>query len=104
MTITTTFSNGFTDTYKGDRDVKAAWAIIEKLTGKAIASGHSIDAVRAEKTAQQNLRDFTFESAPELCKPVTKFQSKKVQMARKKHNEQVMATRRAAVTIEVIDL
>lgn len=57
MTITATFSNGFTDAYKGDRDVKAAWAIINKATGAVIKSGHSLDAAKAARTASGNLRE-----------------------------------------------
>ena len=49
MTITAKFSNGFTDTYKGTRDVKAAWMITNKATGEVINSGHSLDRVRAQK-------------------------------------------------------
>jgi len=52
MTITATFSNGHTDTYKGSRDVKAAWMLIEIETGKVIKSGHSMTAASAEKTAK----------------------------------------------------
>jgi hypothetical protein len=51
MTITATFSNGTTDTYKGHRPVKAAWAIIRKSDGKTIVSGHSLDRAKAAKTA-----------------------------------------------------
>jgi len=47
-----TFSNGFTDTYKGYRDVKAAWMITNKATGEVIASGHSLDRAKAAKTSQ----------------------------------------------------
>jgi hypothetical protein len=53
--ITATFSNGFTDTYKGHRDVKAAWMITEKSTGQVIASGHSLDFEKASKTAASNI-------------------------------------------------
>ena len=47
-----TFSNGFTDTYKGHRAVKAAWMITNKATGEVVASGHSLDRAKAAKTAQ----------------------------------------------------
>jgi len=57
MTITATFSNGYADTYKGNRDVKAAWAVIRKSDGKVIASGHSLDRIKAEKTARGNMSD-----------------------------------------------
>ena len=60
--ITAKFSNGFTDTYKGNRAVKAAWMITRKDTGEVLASGHSLDRVRAQKTAegkQREQRDIT---------------------------------------------
>lgn len=52
--ITATFSNGYSDTYKGSRPVKAAWAIVRKADGKVLASGHSLDRAKAEKTAHGN--------------------------------------------------
>ena len=52
MPITATFSNGFTDTYKGYRNVRAAWMITDRETGEVICSGHSLDADRAHKTAE----------------------------------------------------
>lgn len=55
MNITATFSNGFADTYKGDRAVKAAWAIIDRATGKVLNSGHSLDRAKAQKTAEGNV-------------------------------------------------
>lgn len=45
------FSNGFVDTYKGNRDVKAAWMIFDIASGKKIASGHSLTKEAAEKTS-----------------------------------------------------
>ena len=51
--ITATFSNGHTDTYKGKRDVKAAWMVIT-ADGK-IHSGHSLDRAAAEGTARTYL-------------------------------------------------
>ena len=52
MAITATFSNGFTDTYKGTRPVKAAWLITDKATGEVLNSGHSLDIIKARKTAE----------------------------------------------------
>ena len=49
---TATFSTGATDTYKGKRDVKAAWGII--INGEVVCSGHSLDRARAQKTAESN--------------------------------------------------
>ena len=45
------FSNGFTDEYKGKRAVTAAWMITDK-DGEVVASGHSLDKNRAEKTSR----------------------------------------------------
>lgn len=53
--VTATFSNGFTDTYKGTRDVTAAWAIIERDTGRVVKSGHSLTREKAAKTASSNM-------------------------------------------------
>ncbi len=49
------FSNGHTDQYKGARDVRAAWMITEKETGRVVASGHSLSRANAEKTARSSL-------------------------------------------------
>lgn len=58
MTITATFSNGYTDTYKGKREVTAAWAIIRKADGKVMMSGHSMDTAKALKTGTGNIRTY----------------------------------------------
>jgi len=50
--ITVEFSNGFKDTYKGKRKVKAAWALINRETNETLASGHSISVKAAESTAK----------------------------------------------------
>lgn len=55
--IVATFSNGFTDTYNGHRAVKAAWMLTRKDNGKVIASGHSMDAEKARKTAMGHARE-----------------------------------------------
>lgn len=52
---TAIFSNGYTDVYKGNRDVKAAWAVIEIATGKVVDSGHSLTKAAAEKTARTSI-------------------------------------------------
>ena len=53
------FSNGHTDEYKGDRDVKAAWMIVDRETGEVLNSGHSRDLITAHKTADNNIGDLT---------------------------------------------
>lgn len=54
--ITATFSNGHTDTYKGTRPVKAAWAIIRKSDSAVMMTGHSLDRAKAQATAEGNFR------------------------------------------------
>jgi hypothetical protein len=39
---TATFTNGFTSTYKGNRAVKAAWALIDNESNTTINSGYSM--------------------------------------------------------------
>lgn len=58
--ITAKFSNGFEDTYKGHRDVKAAWMITRAEDGKVLASGHSLDRVKADKTAGGTLQQLGY--------------------------------------------
>ena len=60
MTRTAKFSNGFEDTYKGSRPVTAAWMITRKDTGEVMASGHSLDRVKAQKTAEGNTNELTY--------------------------------------------
>lgn len=48
------FSNGHTDEYKGNRLVKAAWMVI--YPNGHIDSGHSLDRVKAHKTASGTIR------------------------------------------------
>lgn len=50
----TVFSDGTVDVYKGKRDVQAGWAIL--IDGKVRMSGHSMDRMKAEKTARGNAR------------------------------------------------
>lgn len=49
---TSTFSNGHVDAYKGNRDVRAGWAIIDNVTGETVRSGHSLNEELARKAAQ----------------------------------------------------
>ena len=51
------FSNGFTREYKGDRNVKAAWAIINKDTNEAILSGFSMRTATAEGSARNRRKE-----------------------------------------------
>ena len=123
MNITAIFSNGFTDIYKGDRAVKAAWAIIDRATGEVINSGHSLDRLKAQKTAEGNLRNTKVPGVDHLGYAYTgrAMPGYHAGQARnyygwtgkgdraalaflKAHNADITARKRAAVTIEVIDL
>lgn len=52
-----TFSNGHTDRYQGKRNVKAGWMIV--TPDGAIKTGHSMDAIKAEKTARATAAEFS---------------------------------------------
>lgn len=128
MTIVAKFSNGFEDTYKGKRAVKAAWAIIRKADGEVLNSGHSLDRVKAEKTARANMAyagTDTGVNMPKLDVPQRLyaganygylfdtaakhgFTGKRSMSAykafAKAHNAKRQALIEAAVTIEIVDL
>ena len=55
--IVASFSNGFTREYKGDRKVKAAWAIINKDTNETILSGFSMRTDLAYSSARNRRRE-----------------------------------------------
>lgn len=109
--IIATFSNGTTDIYGGKRAVKAAWAIISRATGETIISGHSLDRVRAAKTASgkiQNLNghwagmkygdQFWYSSSSDWRDNAAK------KRAKREHDATRRAMLEAAVKIEIIDL
>lgn len=109
--IIATFSNGTTDIYAGDRDVTAAWAIFHRATGELIDSGHSLDRVRAAKTASgklQHLSGRLIGLTPEDKMYYTKGSdwrdSTKVKRDKRNHNAERLAMISAAVRIEVVDL
>lgn len=108
MTITATFSNGFIDTYKGDRDVRAAWAIISKADGKVLKSGHSIDRAKAASTAAGKLQEL--HCVIEYGHPLYYLEGRsyldtaKTRRAKRQHNADRLAYIAERVTIEIIDL
>lgn len=111
MTITATFSNGQTDTYKGSREVKAAWAIIRKADGAIIKSGHSLDAVKAANTAEGNLQHIFFERDLGLSdhplnyvKGLNYTDNAKTRRAKREHNAARLDFIRSQVTIEIVAL
>ena len=123
---TAEFSNGHTDTYKGKRDVRAAWMITNAETGVVLSSGHSLDRARAEKTATGNVRHVIdvgaytfevprtlymghnygslFERARQNGYEGRPFDWRALKSWAKAHNEKVHALRMAAVRIEVIEI
>lgn len=108
-TITATFSNGYTDTYKGTREVKAAWAIIRKSDGAVLSSGHSLDRTKALKTAEGNLRyhgtdALGVDSPLRYVMGTGSYLTARQNREGKAHNAARMDAIRAATRIEVIDL
>jgi hypothetical protein len=55
--IISKFSNGFIREYKGNRDVKASWAIINKETNETILSGFSMRKDLAYSSARNRRRE-----------------------------------------------
>lgn len=111
MTITATFSNGQTDTYKGSRDVKAAWAIVRKSDGVVLKSGHSLDAAKAAKTAEGNLQylsmtvfGFGSDHTYFYFKGSLPRSSSRERAAIRAHNAARLDLIRSLVTIEIVDL
>lgn len=109
MTTTATFSNGYTDTYKGSRDVTAAWVIVRKSDGKVLGSGHSLDAIKARKTAEGHLRengvsvlglDSPYRAEMWVGGRMTRAET----AAAKAHNAKRLEMIRAGVEIEVVAL
>lgn len=109
--ITATFSNGHTDTYNGDRPVRAAWAIIRKSDGAVIRSGHSLDSAKAAKTAEGRLQNVFFESDFGLYDHPLRFvkgpnytDTAKIRRAKREHNATRLDFIRSLVTIEIVEL
>lgn len=111
MTTTATFSTGATDSYKGDRAVKAAWAIISRTTGEIIASGHSLDRVKAAKTAATKLPNISgrwagMEYGDEFYYISSSDwrDTAKIKRAKREHDAKRRVLIEAAIKIEIVDL
>lgn len=108
MTTTATFSNGFADTYKGDRAVRAAWAITSKADGAVLKSGHSLDRAKAAKTAEgklHELHDLLGYGHPlYFYKGASPRYTAAMNRARKAHNAERLELIRSFVTVEIVDL
>jgi len=110
MSKIATFSNGHTDTYKGKRDVKAAWMVI--LPDGGILSGHSLDRRRAESTARNAAGSFNYLPIPRVMHSgSTAFYTRLAQdhgcRGINEYRAKIAAERATyvqACTIEVIDL
>ena len=118
MTITAKLSNGDEDTYKGNRAVKAGWAVIRKLDRKVIASGHSLDRTKAAKTAQGAMSEKAYDFGPLM--PIRAYPGIEKTLRRhgydgprataamtrwaREHNADRLARIASAHTIEIIDL
>lgn len=108
---TATFSNGQTDTYKGSRDVRAAWAIIRKADGAILKSGHSLDRAKAIKTAEGRMqeiwfeRDFGISNHPlNYVKGPNCTDSAKTRREKRQHNADRLAFIRTMVEIEIVEI
>lgn len=122
--IIATFSNGHQDIYKGKRDVKAAWMIVDRASGEKLASGHSLDRAKAQKTAEGNIRYVVKGPANKFEMPLHRgattiaymqYISKEARVQGwdgkgrvydfwKAHNAEISAYKHAQVRIEIIDL
>lgn len=99
-----TFSNGFQDTYNGHRPVTAAWAIIDRATSRTLASGHSLDRVKAEKTAAGTMRETMPSGVETMPTAVPRHMTHKEQSRRREQNARALAERRAATVVEIVDI
>jgi hypothetical protein len=108
---TATFSNGQIDTYKGSRDVRAAWAIVRKADGVTLKSGHSLDRAKALKTAEGRLQEIRFERDFGISgHPLSYVEgpryidTAKIRREKRQHNADRLAFIRTLVDIEIVDL
>ena len=107
---TTTFSNGYIDTYKGKRDVKAGWAVFSKATGEMIDCGHSLDRATAERTVKANTRYFAqdvIEKGHEYYYGKDANQARitgREATSRRQHNKARIAYAQSLVNIEIVDV
>ena len=105
-----TFSDGSTDAYNGNRPIKAAWAVFNRETGERILSGHSLDRQRAEKTSRSQLQlighcvladDHFLRDWRYISKYMTTFAERKRD---RDHNENRLEEITRRVRVEVVDV
>ena len=106
--ITATFSNGFTREYKGNRKVKASWAIINKETQEIVLSGFSMSSDLAYNSARQrrsDCRSLFCETDPLHWPVETRGRYRRQEEKRRKaHNKQRLAMIDRMITIEIVDI
>jgi len=111
VNIEARFSNDTVDVYKGHRAVTAAWAIVSRATGAILLSGHSLDRVKASKTADGKLQSLRFVNLGlPMDHPLRYFEGAdwrdtvKQKRAKRAHNEDRLALIRSLVTIEIVNV
>lgn len=106
--IEITFSNNQKVTYKGSRQVKAAWAIINKETQEIILSGFSMSSNLAYNSARQRRSDCRslFCEADPLHWPVeTRGRYRRQEEKRRKeHNKKRLEIIDTMIRIEIADI
>lgn len=109
MTKVARFSNGHTDEYKGERDVRAAWMIVRKSDGRVLMSGHSLDLPKAHRTAASKLSElghhvFSSEDPLRYAEGSDWRDTVKAKRAKKEHNEKRLDAIRSLTRTEVVAL
>jgi hypothetical protein len=114
--ITATFSNGFTREYKGNRNVKAAWSIMNKETNETIMSGFSMTRNLAYSSSRNRRRECneliqSFTGCERVGFPYYQhdlrdrlFPSMREERRLKKENKERLAMIDKMITIEIVDI
>ena len=114
--IVASFSNGFTRQYKGDRNVKAAWAIINKDTNVTIISGFSMTRNLAHSSSRNRRREcnelmHTITGCERVGYPYVAhdlrdrlFPSMKEERRLKRENKERLVQIDKRITIEIVDI
>ena len=105
---TATFSNNQEVTYKGNRQVKAAWAIINKETQEILISGFSMSSDLAYKSARQrrsDCRSLFCETDPLYWPAETRGRyTRQEEKRRKAHNKKRLEIIDNKITIQILDI
>jgi len=105
---TVTFSNNQKVTYKGNRQVKAAWAIINKETQEILLSGFSMSSDLAYNSARQrrsDCRSLFCETDPLHWPVETRGRYRRQEEKRRKdHNKKRLEIIDSKITIQILDM